>query len=60
MKADKIPSELCKHKQLRLLEYDYSSSGAYFVAICVHTRRHLFGEKVFDGPILWAHLRVRP
>jgi putative transposase len=29
-------------KRLRLLEFDYSSNGAYFLTICSHDRRVLF------------------
>lgn len=28
----------------RLPNYDYSSSGRYFVTICTHNRQHFFGE----------------
>ena len=59
MENNKTP-EFPKRKQLRLPEYDYSLSGAYFVTICVHKRKHLFGEIVFDGPLVGAHLCVRP
>ena len=31
--------ELPKRKPIRLPDYDYSSSGAYFVTICTHDRR---------------------
>jgi REP element-mobilizing transposase RayT len=33
---------------IRLREYDYSSSGAYFITICAFQRECLFGE-VVDG-----------
>ncbi len=33
-----------KRKQIRLQEYDYSNSGAYFVTICTHNRECIFGE----------------
>ena len=36
----------------RLREYDYASSGAYFVAICTAQRAHLFGEIVDEKIIL--------
>lgn len=36
----------------RLLEYDYSHAGAYFVTICVADRRPLFGEIVGDQMLL--------
>ena len=33
---------------MRLRDYDYAQPGAYFVTICTHRRRDLFGE-VLDG-----------
>lgn len=42
---------LSKRKLLRLKNYDYSSSGMYFVTVCVRRRKTLFGEIVVgDGP----------
>ena len=41
-------------KSIRLKEYDYSQNGYYFVTICTHERRNLFGEIVGADP------RVRP
>lgn len=39
-------------KRLRLPEYDYAKPGAYFVTICTHPRRPLFGTVVgADVPI---------
>lgn len=35
---------LPNRKSPRLQGYDYSTEGAYFVTICTHQRRHLFGE----------------
>ena len=37
-------------RSIRLKEYDYSGSGAYFVTICTHNRECLFGE-IVDGEI---------
>jgi putative transposase len=31
-------------KSLRLKAYDYSQPGAYFITICTHERRCLFGD----------------
>ena len=31
---------------IRLIEYDYSRSGAYFITICTHNRECIFGEIV--------------
>ncbi len=33
---------------IRLRDYDYAQAGAYFVTICTHNRKCLFGE-VIDG-----------
>lgn len=33
-----------RRKSIRLAEYDYSREGAYFVTICTHGRKCLFGE----------------
>jgi putative transposase len=34
-------------RTIRLREYDYSQSGAYFVTICIHDRKqNLFGDVV--------------
>ncbi len=35
---------LPKRKTPRLKEYDYSTPGAYFVTICTHNKKCLFGE----------------
>ena len=31
-------------RSIRLWGYDYSQSGAYFITLCTHERRCLFGE----------------
>ena len=31
-------------RNLRLLEYDYSAEGLYFITICTHERKPLFGK----------------
>lgn len=33
-----------KRKQLRLIEYDYSQNGAYFVTVSTKNRQYYFGE----------------
>ena len=33
-------------RSIRLKEYDYSQSGAYFITICAQVRECLFGEIV--------------
>ncbi len=35
-----------QRKQIRLVGYDYTASGGYFITICTHQRRLLFGEIV--------------
>ena len=38
-------------KNTRLKEYDYSSNGLYFITICAHNRRNIFGS-ITDGKIM--------
>jgi putative transposase len=33
-------------RSIRLVGYDYSRSGAYFITICTHNRECIFGEIV--------------
>lgn len=42
MKFEKFPFKL--EKQFRLKNWDYSSSGFYFVTICTHNHTNYFGE----------------
>ncbi|MDD4414777.1 MAG: hypothetical protein PHR14_09600 [Oscillospiraceae bacterium] len=35
--------ELPKRKKMRLDGYDYSQNGAYFITICTHNHKILFG-----------------
>ncbi len=46
--ADRIK----RRRSLRLLEYDYSQAGAYFLTICVNDRKPLFGEIVGKQMVL--------
>ena len=39
---------VCKRKQLRLKNYDYSQEGTYYVTVCTQNRECLFGV-VCDG-----------
>jgi len=39
-------SSIYHHHSIRLKNYDYSQSGAYFVTICTHNREFLFCEIV--------------
>jgi len=56
-------------KNIRLLNYDYKQSGDYFVTLCVHQKRCLFGE-INNGEMLlnplghiakrcWQHLSCK-
>ncbi len=38
-------------KSIRLKGYNYSSNGAYFITICTHNHRYLFGE-IVDGTMI--------
>ena len=40
----KYSRERQRRQSLRLPNYDYASSGAYFITLCTHERRYLFGE----------------
>jgi REP element-mobilizing transposase RayT len=42
-----------RHRQsIRLLRYDYTQAGAYFVTICTHNRECLFGEVNAQGEMM--------
>ncbi len=45
--------ELSKRKPTRLKDYDYSTPGAYFVTVCTHNRKSLFGN-IVGGDIFSA------
>ncbi len=40
---------LPKRKSTRLKEYDYSSTGVYFVTVCVKDRKALLSKIVGEG-----------
>jgi putative transposase len=42
-------SNLNARKLIRLKGYDYSQAGAYFITICTHNRKRLFGQVVGAG-----------
>lgn len=46
--------KLSVRKKLRLENYDYSASGAYFITICVKDRKRIFGD------IVGADALIRP
>ena len=39
-------------KSMRLKEYDYSRAGAYFVTVCTHDKKCLFGHIANEQMIL--------
>lgn len=45
-------SDLPQRKSPRLRGYDYSSAGGYFVTVCTHQHKHLFGAVKQDQMIL--------
>jgi len=46
-----IESKRLKRRPIRLREFDYSRSGAYFVTICTKDRQPLFGE-IIEGEMI--------
>ena len=42
-------NQLPKRKRQRLVGYDYSQSGAYFVTLCTHNRQNLLWNHVGTG-----------
>jgi putative transposase len=42
--AMETEAPLPHRRTIRLREYDYSQAGAYFITICAHQRRCLFGQ----------------
>lgn len=47
-----MPDVLPNRRSIRLWGYDYALAGAYFVTICAHERRCLFGRIIDDQPAL--------
>lgn len=43
---------LHRRRSIRLKDYDYTQSGAYFVTICTHGRECLFGEIDANGNMI--------
>ena len=39
-----MKEELPKRKSIRLKEYDYNTTGAYFITFCTHNRKHLLSK----------------
>ena len=40
-------------KSIRLKGYDYSQEGLYFITVCIHNRKCLFGE-IFGADMVWV------
>ena len=43
MEMDK-EKEIPKRKELRIKQYDYSSTGAYFITICIKDRKRILSD----------------
>ena len=43
-----------RHNTLRMNDFDYAQSGAYFVTIVCHNRENRFGE-IRDGEMVYSH-----
>ena len=48
----KYNPEIHHRRSIRLRGYDYSNEGMYFITICTHERKHIFGEIRDDQMIL--------
>jgi REP-associated tyrosine transposase len=48
----KYNSDIHRRRSMRLMGYDYSQAGAYFVTICTQNRQCLFGDIGDDGEML--------
>ena len=52
--------DLPKRKQIRLPDYDYSTSGAYFVTICTHGKRCILSDitvgALHEAPVVSVRL----
>ncbi|WP_243392311.1 MULTISPECIES: hypothetical protein [unclassified Mesotoga] len=46
---------LMKRRSIRLKEYDYSQTGAYFLTICTYRRQCLLGAMV-DGRVILSSI----
>ena len=53
--SDGSKNPLHHRRSMRLQEYNYSSSGTYFVTICTSNRKCLFGD-IVDGKMLLNEL----
>lgn len=55
MKSRNISNPQAYHRSLRLKDYDYSSTGAYFLTLCTQNRVCLFGEIINEEMVLNAN-----
>ena len=46
---DLLVNAFSSHRSLRLRNFDYTSSAAYFVTLCTHDRQGLFGDAADGG-----------
>jgi len=46
-------------RSIRLKGYDYSQAGLYFITICCHNRKHIFGQIAFPQASVGANC-IRP
>lgn len=46
-------------RSIRLKGYDYSQAGLYFITICCHNRKHIFGQIAFPQSSVGANC-IRP
>ena len=49
-----------KRKRLRLKEFDYGRSGAYFVTVCSSNRKPVFGTLVGADVLIGPHVQLTP
>jgi putative transposase len=46
-----------RRRSIRLPEYDYSKAGAYYITICSHNKKLIFG-KIIDGEIIPSKIGI--
>jgi len=53
--GEPLAKDLTSRKNVRLIGYDYSSAGCYFVTLCVKDKREMLGDVVGDAPLRVPH-----
>ncbi len=48
----KYDPKIHHRRSIRLIGYDYSKEGLYFITICIQNKLHLFGEITNDEMVL--------